>query len=240
MPDALETIEMPERALVVTPHPDDAEIGCAGTVGKWAKEGVEVYYVLCTDGGKGSSDPNADPQAIAAVREQEQREAAALLGVKDVVVLGYPDGDLEDSYEFRKDIVRAIRRFQPDVVLCPDPYRRNFYWHRDHRITGQVSIDASFPYARDRLHFLELWESEGLEPFKTGMCLLWGAEEHNAFVDITDSMAAKIQALMCHRSQVSDRPDLDVGKLLRDNARATGETPGYQYAEGFRMLRFRR
>jgi LmbE family N-acetylglucosaminyl deacetylase len=240
MPDTLETIETPERALVVTPHPDDAEIGCAGTISRWVNEGVEVYYVLCTDGGKGSSDPNADPQSIAAIREKEQRAAADLLGVKDVVMLGYPDGDLEDSYEFRKDIVRAIRRFRPDTVLCPDPYRRNFYWHRDHRITGQVSIDASFPYARDRLHFLELWESEGLEPYKTGMCLLWGAEEPNAFVDITDTMNTKIDAMMCHRSQVGDRPNLDVGRFLRESARVSGETAGCEYAEGFRMLRFRR
>ncbi len=240
MPDTLETIEQPERALVVTPHPDDAEIGCAGTISKWVKEGVEVYYVLCTDGGKGNNNPDANPQETAAIREQEQRDAAALIGVKDVVMLGYPDGELEDNYEFRKDLVRAIRRFKPDIVLCPDPYRRNFYWHRDHRITGQVSIDASFPYARDRLHFLELWESEGLEPFKTGMCLLWGAEEPNAFVDITGTIYDKIEALMCHRSQVGERPNLNVEKFVRDGAQAAGELPGHEYAEGFRMLRFRR
>ena len=240
MPDTLETIETPERALVVTAHPDDAELGCAGAVAKWVKEGVEVFYVLCTDGGKGSSDPEVTAEALAAIRGQEQRDAASTLGVRDVVMLGYPDGELEDSYEFRKDVVRAIRRFRPDIVLSPDPYRRNFYWHRDHRIAGQVSIDASFPYARDRLHFLELWESEGLEPFKTGMCLLWGSEEPNAYVDITDTMDTKVKALMCHRTQVSERSEMDVDQFLRDNARRAGEKAGCQYAEGFRMLRFRR
>ena len=146
-------VDTPARVLVVIPHPDDAEGWCGGTVAKWAKGGSEVYYVLCTDGGKGTSDPAMTSERIAAIREKEQLAAAATLGVKDVVLLRHPDGELEDTREFRKEIVRAIRRFRPDVILCPDPYRRNSSWHRDHRITGQVTADAAFPYARDYLNF---------------------------------------------------------------------------------------
>ena len=237
MPEIPET---PQRALVVTPHPDDAEIGCAGTISKWIKEGTEVFYVLCTDGGKGSNDPEMTSERLAPIREKEQQEAVLLLGVKDLVMLHYPDGELEETPEFRKEIVRAIRRFRPDVALCPDPYRRNFYWHRDHRITGQVTVDAAFPYARDRLHFLDLWEKEGLEPHKTGMVLLWGAEAPDTFVDITDTIGTKIEALLCHRSQVSQRSDWDTGQFLRENSQRVGEEAGMQYAEAFRALRFRR
>ena len=235
-----EAVETPQRVLVVTPHPDDAEIGCAGTVAKWVQEGAEVFYVLCTDGGKGSDDPEMSSERLAAIRAKEQQEAASLLGVKDVVMLRYPDGELEDTPEFRMEIVRAIRRFQPDIVLCPDPYRRNFYWHRDHRIGGQVTLDAVFPYARDRLHFQELWEREGLEPHKTGMALLWASDTPDTFVDIGDTIDAKIRALLCHRSQVSPRPDRDAGAFLREIAQRVGEKAGIQYAEAFRALHFRR
>ena len=235
-----ETPETPERALVVTPHPDDAEVYCGGTVARWIKEGAEVFYVLCTDGGKGSDDQEATSERVAAIREKEQQDATSLLGVRDLVMLHYPDGELEETTEFRKEIVRAIRRFRPDVVLCPDPYRRNFYWHRDHRITGQVTIDAAFPYARDRLHFLDLWEREKLEPYKTGMVLLWGSEAPDTFVDITNSMETKVKAYLCHQSQVSKRPEGQAVQFLRENTRGYGEESGTEYAEAFRSLRFRR
>ncbi|MFB3092146.1 MAG: PIG-L deacetylase family protein, partial [Dehalococcoidia bacterium] len=114
-------VEVPERALVVTPHPDDAEIACGGTVGNWVRQGTQVYYVLCSDGSKGSDDPKMTPQKLARIRHQEQLDAAAKLGVKEVVALGYPDGELEDTREFRKDLVQAVRRFRPQVVFCPDP-----------------------------------------------------------------------------------------------------------------------
>jgi len=144
--------EVPQRVLVVTPHPNDAEVWCGGTVARWIKEGAEVRYVLCTDGGKGTFDPQVSSQDLAVIREAEQREAAKILGVKEIVVLGHPDGELEDTDAFRRELVRQIRLVRPDVVLCPEPYRRNLAWHRDHRIAGQVALDAVFPYARDHLH----------------------------------------------------------------------------------------
>ena len=235
-----EPLETPERALVVIPHPDDGEIGCGGTVAKWISEGAEVYYVLCTDGGKGSNDPEVTSEEISAIREKEQQEAADSLGVRELVMLHYPDGDLEDTHEFRKHIVRAVRRFTPDIVMCPEPYRRNSYWHRDHRITGQVAVDAVFPYARDRLHFIELWKEEGLEPHKAGMVLMWGAESPDTYIDITDSIEAKRQAYLCHQSQIVKRPERDAAEFVKRIGRAAGQQPGFEYAEAFRALHFRR
>ena len=231
-------IEVPKRALVVTPHPDDAEIACGGTVASWVRQGAEVYYVLCSDGSKGSEDPSMSSQRLAAIRKQEQLDAAARLGVKEVVTLGYPDGELEDTREFRREMVRAIRRFRPEVVIAPDPHRRSFYFHRDHRITGQVTQDAVFPYARDRLHFPEL-AIEGLDPHKVSTMLFWGPEESDTYLDITDTMDLKIEALQCHKSQVSGLSEDEASNWLRNWCREAGEKAGYQYAEGYRKVEFR-
>ena len=231
-------IEVPERALVVTPHPDDAEISCGGTVGNWVRQGADVYYVLCSDGSKGTDDPDMSPERLAKIRHQEQMDAAATLGVKELVALGYPDGELEDTREFRKHVVRAVRRFRPQVVICPDPYRRSFYFHRDHRITGQVTQDAVFPYARDRLHFPEL-EEEGLVPHKVGTLLLWGAEESDTYLDITNSIDLKIEALQRHKSQLSGLSSEETTGWLRNWNREAGKIAGFEYAEGYRKIQFR-
>jgi LmbE family N-acetylglucosaminyl deacetylase len=233
-------IETPGSALVVIPHPDDGEGWCGGTVAKWVKDGAVVYYVLCTDGGKGSNDPEMTSEQLAAIREKEQLDAASVLGVSDVVLLRHPDGDLEDTAEFRKEIVRAVRRFRPDVVLCPESYKRNSYWHRDHRITGQVTADAVFPYARDHLHFQELSKDEGLEPHKTGMLLFWNPDLPDVFIDIGDAMEMKARALLCHDSQMGQRRNRDVGESVRERARQSAGDSGFEYAEAFRKLEFRR
>ena len=230
--------ETPERVLVVTPHPDDAEVWCGGTVAKWVKEGAEVHYVLCTDGSKGTDQPGVTPEQLGATREQEQVQAASLLGVEDVVMLHHPDGELEDTPEFRKQIVRQIRRVQPQVVICTEPYRR-LAWHRDHRITGQVTMDAVFPYARDHLHFAELWRDEGLEPYKTGTILLWGAELANTYINIESSLTTKIAAVKAHQSQMAGRTEAEIEEFVRDWAHRAGEENGYKYAEAFRKVTFR-
>ena len=116
--------DVPERVLVISAHPHDAEIWCGGTVARWIKEGAEVHYVLCTDGGKGTFDRRVSSQELAVIREAEQREAAKILGVEQIVVLGHPDGELEDSDDFRRELVRQIRLVRPDVLICPEPYRR--------------------------------------------------------------------------------------------------------------------
>jgi len=150
--------------LVVSPHPDDSEFGAAGSVARWTREGKAVVYVICTSGDKGTSDFNVDPKKLARTREKEQRCAAKVLGVREVIFLRHEDQSLEDTPEFRKEIVRMIRLYRPDIVVSADPYRR-YIWHRDHRITGQVVLDAVFPYARDHLAYPDLL-AEGLLPHK--------------------------------------------------------------------------
>lgn len=228
----------PQVVLVVTPHPDDAEIWCGGTVARWVRGGAAVYYVLCTDGGRGTDRPGITSPELAVLRKQEQRQAARLLGVKEVVCLGHQDGELEDTGDFRTEIVRQIRRVRPQVVLCPEPYRRNLPWHRDHRITGQVTQDAVFPYARDHLHCLELWREERLEPHKTGTILFWGTEQPDTYIDITDSIGLKIKAVLAHRSQAANHQDRDIARLVQERARHTGSDHGWEYAEAFRKVTF--
>lgn len=231
--------ETPQRVLVVFPHPDDAELWCAGTVARWANQGASVYYLLCTDGGKGTADRHVTSQELAATREREQREAAQLLGVKKVVTLHHPDGELEDTRDFRKEIVRQIRLVRPDVVLCPEPYRRNLPWHRDHRITGQVTLDAVFPCARDHLHFVELWAQEGLEPHKTGKVLFWGTEQPDTRIDISGTIGDKVKAVMAHRSQMTGRTNAEVEGFVKERAEAAAVEQEYPYAEEFRQITFR-
>lgn len=231
--------ETPQRVLVVTPHPDDAELWCGGTLAKWIKQGAAVYYVLCTDGGKGTDKPGITSKELAAIREHEQLEAARVLGVKDVEMLHYPDGELEDTSDFRKQIVRQIRRVRPEAVLCPEPYRKNLAWHRDHRITGQVTLDAVFPYARDHLHFQELWQEEKLEPHKTGTVLFWGAEKPDTYTDIADIIDLKVEAVRAHQSQIDTYQEGDVVEFVKERAREAAAGQEYDYAEAFRKVTFR-
>lgn len=231
--------ESPQRVLVVIPHPDDAEFWCAGTVATWVKSGASVHYLLCTDGGKGTSDREVTSSELGALREREQQEAANILGVNDIVMLHHPDGELEDTKDFRKEIVRQIRRVQPEVVLCPEPYRKNLAWHRDHRITGQVTLDAVFPCARDHLHFSELWEQEGLETHKTGTVLFWGAEQPDTHIDISDSLSVKVRAVLAHQSQMKTRTESQVEEFVKEWATDAGADQDISYAEAFRKVTFR-
>jgi LmbE family N-acetylglucosaminyl deacetylase len=220
--------------LVISPHPDDAEFGVAGSVAKWTREGKIVVYVVCTNGDKGTSDRNMKPEKLAEIREEEQLAAANVLRVKDVVFLRYPDQSLEDTPEFRKDLVRLIRMYKPDTVVTTDPYRR-YIWHRDHRITSQVTLDAIFPYARDHLAYPDLLE-EGLEPHKVKEVLLWGAEETNYCVDITDTFDLKIAALQCHKSQVGDSFTSNMGERMKERYRMMAKDEDYELAEAFHRI----
>ena len=225
------------HAMVVSPHPDDAEFGAAGTVARWTRESKGVVYVICTNGDKGTDDREMKPETLAEIREAEQREAAKVLGVEEVVFLGYPDQSLEDSNEFRKDLVREIRRFRPEVVVTTDPYRR-YIWHRDHRITGQVVLDAVFPFARNHLAYPDLLE-EGFEPHAVSEALFWGAEDINCRFDITDTFELKIKALRCHTSQVGqpDSPDWQ-GWLRHVNGKMAEGEP-FELAEAFHRAEIR-
>lgn len=231
--------DTPRRVLVVTPHPDDAEFWCGGTIAKWLGDGATVRYVVCTDGGKGTSDPNVSSADLAKMREREQADAVESLGVQELVLLRHPDGSLEDDDEFRKELVRQIRQAQPDVVLCPEPYRKNLAWHRDHRITGQVTLDAVFPCARDHLHFEELWRDEGLEPHKTPVILFWGTEQADTIIDISGTVEAKMRAVRAHKSQVNGWNEAEIEDFVKERAREAISDSGLEFAEAFRKISFR-
>ena len=239
MPELEPMEETPERVLVVTPHPDDADFWCSGAIAKWIGGGAKVRYVLCTDGGKGTTDPNISSADLSKIREQEQADAVEALGVQELVLLHHPDGGLEDDDEFRKELVRQIRQVQPDVVLCPEPYRKNLAWHRDHRIAGQVTLDAVFPCARDHLHFEELWRDEGLEPHKTPTILFWGTENADTAVDITGSLDSKVKAVAAHKSQMDGRSPQEVAEFIKQRAQPEEGGSGSDYVEAFRKVTFR-
>ncbi len=226
------------QVMVVTPHPDDAEFGVAGTVARWTSEGKDVIYVVSTNGDKGTSDTNMKPDELARIREQEQLAAAKLLGVREVIFLRHPDQSLEDTPEFRKEIVRLIRMYRPEIVVTAAPYRR-YLWHRDHRITGRVTLDAVFPYARDILAYPDLLE-EGLQPHKVEEVLLWGAEDANYRSNITDTFDVKIAALRCHKSQISDNPSTGLKERMRERYKTLAEGEDYELAEAFHRIELRR
>lgn len=221
--------------MVIAPHPDDCEFGIAGTVARLTKEGKKVVYIICTNGDKGTSDRKLTPEKLAKIREKEQRAAAALLGVSEVVFLGYPDQGVEDNTEFRKALVRVIRQYRPQVVATADPYRK-YMWHRDHRITGQVVADAVFPYARDHLSYPDLLD-EGLEPHKVREMWFWGTDDPNFRSDITDTLETKLAALACHKSQVTVGPEMR--ERLTGFAKMNAKGEKFELAEAFHRVEMR-
>jgi len=223
------------HVMVVTPHPDDAEFGVAGTVARWVGEGKDVIYVVCTNGNKGTGDINMKPETLAKIREQEQLCAAKVLGVREVIFLRHEDQGLEDTPEFRKEIVRLIRMYRPEIVVTADPYRR-YVWHRDHRITGQVTLDAVFPYARDLFAYPDLLK-EGFQPHKVKEVWLWTIDENiNHRSDITDTFDIKLKALRCHASQVGDNRFPDLEERMRQWARARAQGENFELAEAFHRV----
>lgn len=220
-------------AMVITPHPDDAEFGIAGTVAKWTGEDKEVVYVVCTNGDKGSNNPEMLPQKLAEIRAEEQLAAAKLLGVNEVIFLNYADQALEDTPDFRKEIVRLIRKYRPHVVASSDPYKR-YIWHRDHRITGQVVLDAIFPFARDYFAYPDLIQ-QGYEPHKIKEVLMWASEQPNYFVDITDTYNIKMAALRCHNSQVGNLPS-EWEQRMRARYEEMAKGQGFALAEAFHRV----
>jgi LmbE family N-acetylglucosaminyl deacetylase len=217
-----------ERVLVVTAHPDDAEFGAGGTVAKMARQGCEITYLVLTNGDKGSSDRSAMPERLARSREEEQRNAARVLGVERVQFLGYPDGELEDTRDLRRDVSREIRRWRPDLIIAQNPHRSYNLGisHRDHRVAGGVVLDCVYPLARDHLAFPELLPE--FEPHKVGEVYVMQWENPHLVVDISDTIDLKLKALSCHISQVGDR-FASVEKRVRE----LGAPKGYAYAETF-------
>jgi LmbE family N-acetylglucosaminyl deacetylase len=226
-------------AMVLFAHPDDAEFMCGGTVARWSREGCEVHYVVATDGSAGSNEPGTSREAMRPVREREQRAAADALGVRTVTFLGELDGFLEVNPGTRKKVCREVRRLKPEVIVAPDPSRMwfgdQYINHKDHKAAGELALTAIMPDAPTRVMFQEL-EQEGLEPYEVPNLYL-SVGEPEVFVDISDSIETKIEALACHGSQL----DIDeVEPWIRERAKLVAEMCGEQmtYAEGFKVFRF--
>jgi LmbE family N-acetylglucosaminyl deacetylase len=229
-------------AMVIVAHPDDAEFGCAGTVAAWVREGWEVYFVICTDAASGGPDAATDvgPAArerIAMTRKAEQRAAGAILGVRDVFFLDYPDGLLQPTIELRRELVRLLRRHRPTRVICQSPDRAWHpmmfigRYHPDHLAAGQAALAAIYPAAQNPWDFPELL-AEGLPPYKVREVYIMGAPELNHAVDITATIDVKLAALRAHESQLGGR-FAELEQLLRTRAAELGVPYAMAYAELF-------
>ena len=224
------------RAMVVVAHADDAEWGCAGTVAQWCNNGWEVVYVLCTDGSKGTDDAKLTSEELVSIRKNEQLDAGRVLGLHNVVFLGYEDSMLEPTLSLRRDLVRQIRFYKPDILICLSPLRRldgsSYFGHPDHIASGEAALSAVFPSSRDRLTYPELLE-EGLEPHKVSEVWIMGHDDDDKFVDVTDYIDVAVSALKSHSSQTTGE---DVGQQLIDWRSRTGNKVGFTYAESFKRF----
>lgn len=225
----------PKRALAVFAHPDDPEVGCGGTLARWANLGAEVHLVIANRGDKGSFDPTTDPDALAVHRAEEVARAAAVLGLAGVEHLDYPDGDIENDSVLRARLIEVIRRLRPDALIAPDPtavfFGDSYVNHRDHRQLGWAVLDSLVPAASP------LYEPEAGAAHQVGLVLLSGTLEANAWVDIDAVLNTKVAAVVCHESRLGGDPDL-VGELLEHRAAEEGRRAGIRHAEAFRRLRF--
>ena len=226
--------EAPARALAVYAHPDDPEISCGATLARWAAAGSKVHVLVLTRGEKGSKDPEVDPEDLAERRSGEMEAAGKLLGLAGRERLDVGDGELAASIEVRERIVATIRRTRPDVVVCPDPtaviFGDTYFNHADHRNAGWATMDAVSPAAGNPHYF-----PYAGPPHSVGVVLLSGTLEPNVWVEVTTSLETKIDALLCHASQLDGSEDL-FREVLRGRAEAEGRAAGVRYAESFRRL----
>lgn len=229
--------------LAVGAHPDDMDFGASGTIAKFVGEGYKVYYLLCTDGSRGSDDLRMTHERLAQMRKSEQKAAGKVLGVTDIFFLDHPDTQLEVNFQLKEEIVRVIKTVKPRIVITMDPtfyYSKepmwggnNFINHTDHRAAAQATIDAVFPLCRDRLTF-PLHENEGLMPHLVEELWFTNLLEKSHVVDISKTFAKKIKALECHKSQFDDFAT--VKKRMTDRAIAYAEGTDFEYGENFTRL----
>lgn len=230
------TFYVPESALVVVAHPDDIEFSCTGTVARWTKAGTRVCYVLCTSGDVGIAEQGMTRERATEIREAEQRKAAAIAGVSDVVFLREPDGLLQPTLELRKKIVRELRRFRPEVVISGDPTVMwsgdNYINHPDHRAASAATLDAVFPACGQPNLFEEL-EQEGLKAHKVRKVYVTGWGQTDLYVNIEETIDIKVAALRAHVSQMRDwDPEPHVKQWAGE--RAKGKEMAY--AESYRVI----
>ncbi|HUZ20861.1 MAG TPA: PIG-L deacetylase family protein [Acidimicrobiales bacterium] len=225
---------VPERALAVYAHPDDADVSCGGTLARWADAGCEVHVVLCALGDKGSLDPLTDPAALVATRAAEVEAARRVLGITSVLQLGRRDGELENDLSLRAELVGAIRELRPQVLVCPDPlavfFGEHYYNHRDHRVVGFAALDAASPAAASPLYFPGAGTSFAVE-----VAYLSGSLEPTVYVDVTATIERKAEAVLCHRSQLGETGE-HFRDVVRERAEEAGSVAGVRFAEGFRRI----
>lgn len=228
------------RILIVTAHPDDLDFGCSGSIALWVKKGIEVSYVICTNGDQGGEDPSVPREEMPKIRQKEQRDAGAVVGVERITFLGYRDGWLEPTIQLRKEIVRQIRIHKPDRLVIQSPERnwdRLFSSHPDHMAAGEAAIQAVYPDARNQFAFEDLLKEEGLEPHRVREVWVMSAKDPNHFVDITETMDVKIKALHAHVSQTAHNPKME--EMIRSWGERSAEIMGLgkgRYAEIFRVI----
>ena len=227
---------IPESALAIMAHPDDIEFTCAGTLASWAKAGARICYVLCTSGDAGIDEPGMTRLKAAEIREAESLAAAKMAGAQQVIFLGEPDGLLQPTLELRKKLVREIRRFRPEVIMCGDPTvvfgGDDYINHPDHRAAALAALEATFPAAGQPLLFAELAE-EGLSAHKVRKVYATAWEDASVYVDIEETLEIKIAALRLHKSQMKD---WDPSPMIREWASETAKGHDLAYAEGFRVV----
>jgi LmbE family N-acetylglucosaminyl deacetylase len=230
--------EKPQKILVILAHPDDPEFFCGATIARWTAAGHSVSYCLLTCGDKGTKDREITPEMLCSRRQSEQIAAAAVLGVRHVRFLNYPDGYLTADLHLRRDITRVIRQEQPDILVTCDPtnlyVRETLLNHPDHRAAGQAVLDAVFPAARDHLNFVELWRDENLEPHIVREVWVSSPKEPTVSLDVTEYWETKIRALYEHKSQIPDPQALAERLRARHTSDSTLENPRYE--EYFRRL----
>ena len=224
------------RVLGIFAHPDDSEFSCGGAAALWADQGAQITYVIITNGAAGSNDPSQDLAELVRIREAEQRAACAVLGVQELIFLGYADGTLQPTIELRRELTRIIRRLKPDRVITGDPtavfYGTEYINHPDHRAAAEAAIYAIFPSAVTRPIFPELL-AEGYDPHQVKEVYISGDDtQNNIHIDISSTLERKIEALRCHKSQL----DPGDGKWIRDWAAASGKAVDLAFAEGFRVM----
>ena len=233
----------PASALVVAAHPDDIEIGCAGTVARWVAEGARVTYAVVTNGAAGSRDPSMTRAALAELREAEQRASAKVVGVEEVEFLGYEDGLLEPTLGLREQLVRLIRRVRPEVVVTSDPNTRyvgDFYInHPDHRAVGEATLAAVIPGSDTRLAYPELLD-EGLEPVELDAVWIMSGLDANLVVDIGGHLETKLASLQRHVTQVGDPPSAEDVAFVTGMAEQAAASRAFRFGEAFRVIRYRR
>ncbi|MBI2332411.1 MAG: PIG-L family deacetylase [Chloroflexi bacterium] len=225
---------LPKIAMSIHAHPDDQEFSIGGTLAKWAKAGCEIISVAITSGDSGSNDPSKDgtyKAELTRLREDEQRAANQVLGVKEAVFLRYPDGELEPTIALRKELTRLIRKYKPEVVLCGNPeawfYGNEYVNHPDHRAAAQAACEAVFPSAGTRLIFTDLLEA-GYEPHEVKRLYVHGTDKPDTWIDI------KVKGLQQHASQV---PVDEVEKWMKDWAKEDAKDKEFEYAESYRVMK---